>query len=342
MSAEPAPLRSTRWDVSADPVEAWQFFYERGWCDGLPIVPPTAERVAEMLDGADPARVVARLPPSYHEATVEKIAVNAVMAGCPAGALPVLVAAVEAIVEPSFRFLPVGTTPASPALVLNGPIRRALGVNCGYACMGGMTRINTTLGRALRLVAITLGMAGSTTIPDQSTTGLPNRISFCFGENEEASPWEPYHVEHGFAPRESTVTAVNVAWAANMHDGESKTPESLFRSIAGSITFQASNAMETGLYQPFLVFGPEHARLVADAGFSKADVRRSLWELAALPLASFPPELQEKFARVGRTVIDGRVHLTETPADLGILVAGGGGPHSVYMASFGRHQTRII
>lgn len=331
-------------EVPEDPVRAWEFFYERGWCDGLPIVPPTQSRVEAMFEGVVRARddVVAHLSPSNVAVTVEKLAVNAVMAGCPNGALPVLIAAVEGIVEPSFRFIPVGTTPAAPALVLNGPVRELLGVNCGYACMGGMTRINTTLGRALRLVAITLGMAGSHTIPDQATTGLPNRISLCFGENEEASPWEPYHVEQGFDPAASVATVVNVAWVGNMHDGESKSPGSLFKTIAGSITYQASNAMETGRYQPFVVFGPEHAKVVAKGGLSKADVREQLWELAALPLSNFPDEIQEKFEKVGRPLVDGRVHLTAGPDDLQVLVAGGGGPHSVYMAAFGRHHSRVI
>jgi hypothetical protein len=205
-----------------------------------------------------------------------------------------------------------------------------------------MTRINTTLGRALRLIAITLGMAGSHTIPDQSTTGLPNRISFCFGENEEESPWEPYHVEQGFDVRASVATVVNVAWAANMHDGDSKSPESLFKTIAGSITYQASNAMETGRYQPFVVFGPEHARVIARCGLSKEDVRERLWALASLSISQFPDELQDKFEKVGRPVIDGRVHLTTGPDDIQLLVAGGGGPHSVYMAAFGRHHSRAV
>jgi hypothetical protein len=337
-------MTSTTLDVPEDPVRAWEAFYERGWCDGLPIVPPTPRRVEAMLRGVDrnPGDVVARLSPSNLEVTVEKIAVNAVMAGCPNGALPVLIAAVEGIVEPSFRFIPVGTTPAAPAIVLNGPVRDALGVNCGYACMGGMTRINTTLGRALRLIAITLGMAGSNTIPDQATTGLPNRISLCFGENEEASPWDPYHVEQGFEASTSVVTVVNVAWVGNMHDGDSKSPASLFKTIAGSITYQGSNAMETGRYQPFVVFGPEHAKVLSRAGLSKTAVKEQLWERAALPLSNFPDEIQEKFATVERPVIDGRVHLTAGPEDLQLLVAGGGGPHSVYMAAFGRHHSRAV
>ena len=328
-------------ELPDDPVAVWEFFYERGWCDGLPIIPPTPERVDEMLAGVERERdeVVATIAPAMGEATVEKIAVNAVMAGCVPGSLPLLIAAVEAMARPEFKLIPIGTTPATPMLLVNGPIRHTLGVEYGYACLGGNARVNTTLGRTLRLVCIALDMGGTRNLPDQATHGLPTRLGTCLGENEEASPWEPFHVEQGYYASQSAVTVINVTWLADIVEQEAYGAEGLLATIAGSLTFQGSNAMAHGHGKPFLFLGPEHVPLLSDAGLSKQDVKQALWERAWLPIEQFPAESEARFRHRGRPIVDGRVHLTAQPDDLQIVVAGGLGPHSLFGPTLGSHVT---
>jgi hypothetical protein len=341
--AKPA-VQSTRHTLPDDPVAVWEYFYERGWCDGLPIIPPTPERVAAMLEGVgrDLQDVVARLSPSHAEVTVEKIAVNAVMAGCRPGSLPVLMAAVEGIAEPRFLLLPMGTPPATPLMILNGPIRHELGINCGYSALGGVTRSNATLGRALRLVTLTVGMGGTATIADQATHGLPTRISFCLGENEEASPWPPLHVERGFEPDDSTVTVVNVVSPVNIVDQDAKSADALITTLAGSMTMQGSNNMSHSPAEPFLLLGLNHARMLASEGLSKNDVQRRLRDQAFLPFEAFSPDLQESMRKGGRPVEDGHVHIVKEPEDLQIFVAGGLGPHSQFFTTLGRPVTTLV
>jgi hypothetical protein len=337
-------LQSTRHTLPDDPVAVWEYFYERGWCDGLPIIPPTPERVVAMLQGVerDPQNIVARLSPSHAEVTVEKVAVSAVMAGCRTGSLPVLIAAVEGIAEPRFLLLPMGTPPATPLMILNGPIRHELGINCGYSALGGVTRSNATLGRALRLVTLSIGLGGTAAIADQATHGLPTRISFCLGENEEASPWGPLHVARGFRKGDSAVTVVNVVSPINIVDQDAKSADSLLTTLAGSMTTQGSNNMSHNPGEPFLMLGLNHARMLASEGLSKRDVQERLRERAFVPFDSFSPDLQESMRKGGRLVEDGRVHVVREPEDLQVFVAGGLGPHSQFFTTLGRPATRLV
>ena len=173
----------------------------QGWGDGLPLIPPTADLVQAMFDGSaePPAAVVGVVEPRRGEATIEKIAVNAVMAGCKPEYFPAVVAAVRAVCEPRFNLYALNTTTccATPALMINGPARHALGIECGYSCLGHNGRANATIGRALRLVMRNVGGAIPGAV-SKSTFGQPGRVSLCFGEWEEKSPWEPFHVRRGF------------------------------------------------------------------------------------------------------------------------------------------------
>jgi hypothetical protein len=190
----------------ADEMEIW---FERGVTDGLPVVPPTRERVERVLQATSRSRetLVAEVPPNFGRATVEKLAVNAVMAGCRPEYLPVLLAVVEAACDPRFNLHgQSGTTNAtSPLIIVNGPVRRRIGINCAAGVFGPGFRANATIGRALRLVMINLGGTRAGEI-SMSTLGHPGRYTYCIGEHEEVSPWEPLHVERGRAPEESTVT----------------------------------------------------------------------------------------------------------------------------------------
>src|SRR5712691_9357620 len=193
-------------DLDADAIEE---LFARGVTDGLPVVPPTRARVDRAIaaSGRAPDALIARVPPNYGRATVEKIAINAVMAGCRPAYLPVIIAAVEAACAPAFNLHGVSTSThfSAPLIVVNGPIRARIELNCSFGVFGPGHRANATIGRALRLVMINVGGAkpGETSM---STFGHPGRYTYCIGEHEEASPWAPYHTERGFSAADSTVT----------------------------------------------------------------------------------------------------------------------------------------
>src|SRR5213596_758210 len=186
-------------------------FFDHGVSDGLPVVPPTRARVSRAVEmsGRDGSELVAEVPPNYGRATVEKIAVNAVMAGCRPEYLPVVIAAVEAICDEAFDLHGVSATTnaPSPLVIVNGPIRARLEINSGAGVFGPGWRANATIGRALRLTCVNVGGARPGVV-SMSTLAHPGRYTYCIGEAEEDNPWEPLHVEHGFAPEDSTVAVL--------------------------------------------------------------------------------------------------------------------------------------
>ena len=187
--------------------EVNRFFYRRGWTDGLPVIPPTEELVAEMLTGTDlaPDHLVCELEPRLGKATVERIAINAVMAGALPTYLPLLIAATEALNNPRAGMMAASTGSWAPFWVVNGPVRNDIGVNCSYGAMSPGNIANATIGRTMGL--ITKNIRGiRQRIEDMGNLGNPGKYSMVAGENEEASPWEPLHVEHGFKKEDSTIT----------------------------------------------------------------------------------------------------------------------------------------
>ena len=281
---EPAALASRRVEIGADedPVEAC---YSRGWTDGLPVVPPTPERVLRMLTGTKRHRdeVVAIVPPDLVPCTVEKVAVNAVMAGCLPEYLPVVLAAVEAACTDTFNIhgLLATTMSVGPMIVVNGPIRRRIGMNSGINAMGQGNRANASIGRALQLVVRNVG-GGRPGGVDRATLGQPGKYSFCFAEDEEGSPWEPLAVERGVAPGTNAVTLFGADGPRVVVDQLSREPHSLARSIAGGIqtVMHPKLALFTDV---FLVISPEHARVFADAGWTKQQVREAILEYGKRP-----------------------------------------------------------
>jgi hypothetical protein len=261
-----------------DDVESW---FARGVTDGLPVVPPTRERVERMLAHARRQRdeVVALVPPNYGRATPEKIAVNAVMAGCRPDYFPVVVAVVEAACDPDFNLHgQSGTTnAASPLIIVNGPIRRRLDVNCAAGVFGPGYRANATIGRALRLVMINLGGTKPGELA-MSTMGHPGRYTYCIGEYEEASPWEPLHVERGFDGGVSAVTLFAGEGPTMVNDHLSREATQLLASLGWSAA-GVWNHKTFPLYGHTLwVIGPEHARTLGGARWSKHDVKQFLFE----------------------------------------------------------------
>ncbi len=276
-------LRSRRIDLGEheDDVEA---AFERGWSDGLPVVPPTPERVARMLTGTSraPEDVVAVVPPDLVECTVEKVAINAVMAGCKPEYLPVVLTAVEAACTDEFNVhgLLATTYFSSPVVIVNGPIARAIGMNSGINALGQGNRANATIGRALQLVVRNVG-GGRPGEVDRATLGNPGKYTFCFAEDEAGSPWEALHVERGLPADASAVTLFAGDGVRGLVDQLSRTPESLARSLAACLTAVPHPKLALG-FDAVLVVSPEHGRVFREAGWSKTRVRDELFALLQL------------------------------------------------------------
>jgi hypothetical protein len=282
-AAGAARLRSRRIDLGEheDDVEA---AFERGWSDGLPIVPPTPERVARMLTGTTraPDDAVAVVPPDLVECTVEKVAINAVMAGCKPEYLPVVLTAVEAACTDEFNMhgLLATTYFSSPVVIVNGPITRAIGMNSGVNALGQGNRANATIGRALQLVVRNVG-GGRPGEVDRATLGNPGKYTFCFAEDEAGSPWEPLHVQRGLPEDASAVTLFAGDGVRGLVDQLSRTPESLARSLAACLRAVPHPKLALG-FDAILVVAPEHARVFRDAGWAKSRVRDELFALLQL------------------------------------------------------------
>ncbi|MCA3071344.1 MAG: hypothetical protein ING77_13315 [Rhodocyclaceae bacterium] len=333
-------------ELPAD-IEAFhQACSDRRWSDGLPVIPPTPARVARMLSGSRraPTAVVATLAPGFGAATVELIAVNAVMAGCLPAHLPVLIAAVEAAADPAFNLQAVQSTtnPVTTWLIVNGPIALALGMNAGINCLGQGNLPNATLGRALRLVMQNIGGAWPAEM-DRATHGQPGKFLFCCAENEAASPWAPLHADRGFATGDDAVTLVAASGTLNLNT-HSKDADELLACLARSMAYPASNDYHY-CGEPWMILSPEHAAVMARHGYDKAAVRRMLWEQSMMVAGEFAQRDYERTRNARLGELPGfdrstRVPLSRSPEDVGIVVAGGPGTHSVYVPTFG--ETRAV
>jgi hypothetical protein len=276
-------LRSRRVDLGAleDEMEA---MFDRGWTDGLPVVPPTQARVLKMLSGTTRAadEVVAVVPPDLAECTVEKVAVNAVLAGCKPEYLPVVLACVEAACTEAFNIhgLLATTYFSGPMVVVNGPIARAIGMNSGVNALGQGNRANGTIGRALQLVVRNVG-GGKPGGVDRATLGNPGKYSFCFAEDEAGSPWSPLSVERGFPEGTSTVTLFAGEGPRGVVDQLSRTADSLARSFAVCLRTVA-HPKAVMAFDAFMVVSPEHARVFAEAGWDKGRLRDEITALLTL------------------------------------------------------------
>jgi hypothetical protein len=281
---EGSRLRARRVELAAqeDDQEAMR---ARGWSDGLPLTPPTEARVLAMLEGTRraPDERVAEVPPNLAACSVEKVAMNAVMAGCLPEHLPVVIAALEAVCTDAFNLHGVQATTMgiTPLLIVNGPIRRALGMNSGVGVFAHGNRANATIGRALQLVARNVGGSWPGGV-DRSTFGHPGKLGFCFAEDEEGSPWQPLSADFGFAPGTNTVTAYACEGPRLVVDQLSRDPDSLARSFAACLRTVHHPKLAVAL-SALLVVGPEHGRVFRQAGWSKAKLLETLHALLARP-----------------------------------------------------------
>ncbi len=263
--------RSATVPIAAD-ADLIETCYEKGWTDGLPVVPPTSERVARMLSGTEraPDELIAAVPPKWGQATVEKIAINAVMAGCKPSYLPLILRSVEAMTADQFNLhgVQVTTSHVSPMLIVNGPIRKTLEINDSFNLFGQGWRANATIGRAVRLVCLNIGGAVPGEL-DRAAFGHAGKYTCCIAEQEESNPWGPFHVARGFRAEQSTVTLFAGAGPQTVNDHNSNTAEAILDTISRNIAAPGNSIGET-----VIVIGVEHAKTVAADGFSRADICR--------------------------------------------------------------------
>lgn len=341
-------------DVEVGPVEASaafdavnEYFYERGWTDGLPIVPPTQTRVERMLAGMpwrEADEVISIVPPRMGTATMQQIAVNSVMAGCRPEYLPVVVAALQAVSEPAYGLSHRQTTThaGAPLIIVNGPIVERLRINCGRGVFGPGWRANATIGRALRLVLVNVGGAGPGV--DASQTGHPGKYTYCIAEYEAANPWQPLHVERGFAREQSVVTLVNAEAPHSMTENIQTDADEILRTFASSMaTLGVNNLYSQG--NPVLVLGVEHTQHIAAAGWSKHDVQRAVFERARQPWGLIKNRGKSKGPRfpefVDQSDERSMVPIIREPGDLVLIVAGGAGGKSMFLPTAGGQSLAV-
>jgi len=326
---------------AADPVDEVNALFEaRGWTDGLPITPPTLARVEAMCASTTRAssEMLGEVEPLRGEATVEKIAANAVMAGCRPEYFVVVLAAVEAMLEPAFNMRGVQTTDenVAPLLIVSGPLAARLGINAGFGALGPGWRANAAIGRAVRLVMLNLG-GGWPGAVSLAGLGQPGRYTLCLAERED-SPWPPLHVELGYRPEQSTVTVLRAETAINVTGGLAE-----LASVMGS----AASAF-TMLYEGrvAVIVAPFVARRLAAEGWSKDDVRRWLHAQARVPVAAWQQWWLRATARswpAWVTETAGTVPVVKEPGDITVVVAGGdlAIPQLAYFPSWGFPPCRL-
>ncbi len=344
-------LAANRIEIDDDPVAFQTLATAAGFGDGLPLIPPTEARVREFVaaSGRFPDEVIGLVPPSNGAATVEKIAINAVMAGAPAAAMPLLIAALQATLDPEFNLFALNTTTCCvvPGVFVNGPIRHTLALPMGASCYGGEAGNGASIGRATRLMMRNLGgqRAGVTS---KSVFGQPGRVSgIVVGEWEERSPWAPLSERRGIAAGVDALTVHGVTGTIDIADILAQDGDTLLEVIGKSLAFVGTNAYIGGHHgaEIMLAIAPAWADLIAKTCPDIDEVLQRLWEHAALPASRWPAVHQADFAGHGRIDSHGMVHLVESPDHLLVLVNGGeGNLHALAMHSFGptRSVTRAL
>ena len=329
--ADNSPIRARRIDVGGLDDE-FEFMFDQGFSDGLPVVPPTPERVLRMLNGTtrDAQEVIAVMPPNMGEVTVEKAAINAVMAGCKPEYLPVVIAAIEAVCTDDFNIHGVMATTmgASPVMVVNGPIRHRIGMSMGIGALGQGNRANATIGRALRLTVRNVGGAvpGGT---ERSTLSNPMKFTTCFAEWEERSSWEPLHVERGFDAEDSVVTLFAMTSGPVLTVDEGSLDGRALAGTLGQATHTILNARAYSFTNCLLVVSPEHVDTFKRGDYSKAEVRRRMQEVTAKTYrdlmvddASGVGLKPEQAALMGEDKLDAVVEKFKEDQDIYMVVAG--------------------
>lgn len=308
-----------------------EHFFERGWTDGLPVVAPTPDRVQAMLDvvlADDPDTLIGFLPARGRGVTLEKAAINAVMAGCRPEYFPVVVAALEAMFDAAFNLHTVLTSTGGAALcaIVSGPLAAELGMNARHNVLGQGNRANATIGRALRLVAMNV-LDSKPGESDASSFGHPGKFTLCFAEDAPPEPWEPLRVELGYAHEDTTVTVLPVEGPHQLAQQLTDSAADILRSFAASIRHPAWFSTGKGGHGA-LVLGPEHARFCAGQGWTRAQVREYVFEharIAADELQAAGVRLEQGAQHDMRPAADGKLDTLRSPDDVLLVTAGGEG-----------------
>ncbi len=327
-------------ELADDSAEAmWSLAAEHGWGDGLPLIAPTEDRVAAMLDGCggDPDEVLGVLPPRSGLATRRAVAANAVMAGCLPSSMPVLVAATKALASPQLNLRGINATthPVAPLLIVHGPIAEHAGFNAGIGAFGPGNRANATVGRAVRLLL--LHIAGATPgIGDASSQGQPAKYAYCVAENIARSPWEAYHHSVG-VDADSAVTIHCGEGPHNVHDMEAEEPTLILDKAASVAATLGSNNGPVSEAEFFVILGPEHAHTIAAAGWSRTDISHYLYERARLPMGLLRRHFESNLWRPWQLALgdDEPMPLVEDPSHFKVVVVGGAGKQSCLVPSWG-------
>ncbi len=315
--------------------EAVELFFRNGWTDGLAVVPPTEEKVEEMtgFSGRAPDELLGAIPPYGGMATIEKLAINAVMAGCRPEYFPVVVAAVEAMLDPKFNLNGVQTTThcGEPLVIVNGPIVKELGFMYADGVFGSGARANGTVGRAIQLILWNLGKNVPGEV-DKSCMGHPGNWSFCIAEDEEGNPWEPLHVERGMPPGSNAVTVFHCEAPHSIGGAPvPEEPEDLLAPIVSTMgALGTNNARHFG--ETLLALNPVQAGLFHKCGWAKRDIKQAIWERARhkvkdLRQTTFLRGVQEQVGKHAPWIDFNNpeqiLPITLRPEDIHIVVAGG-------------------
>ena len=333
-------------------MELWRGTHDDSWetvqqqlagtylSDGLPLVPPTEERVTAMLaaNGYKADDEIAMVAPSFAMASAGDIAICAVMAGCKPEYFPVLVAAVDALADPQFNLLGVATTTgsATPVYIVSGPIAAQIGLNSAANALGAGHRANATIGRAMTLILQNVCGAKPGEL-DMATLGQPAKYACCFAENMEGNPWTPLHVDRGFAADASVVTVVGIAGTIEVNDSDSQIAADMAQTFAQSMLI-AGVAGGSGLLgggEPLCILPPEWVELFNREGCDKQKTKAAIWERAWLPVEKLAPAMRTRRMAAGGAPLANIIRVAEKPEDLMIVVAGGVGRKAAYAPTWG-------
>lgn len=330
-------------EVPSDPSLMFQYFINRGWSDGLPVLPPTEAAIDAMIAASDLKKdeLLGVIPPLNGIATTERVAANAVMAGCLPDYFPLVVAALRGVLQPRFNLDGVQTTTGNvaPLVIVNGPCRNALQINYSSNVLGQGWRANATIGRALRLVLCNIGGAAPG-VYDKATLGQPAKYTFCIAENEEESPWNPLHVERGWSRESDVVSVFGCSSLNSAVDMASQTAKGLLKTFA--LTMIGGFTSGVTSTETMLIICPEHAAILSAGGYSKAAIRNELFVAARVPQKKISDENLELLAKRRPMWFQGNesaIGVVDRPEDLWIVVAGGKGAKSAYVP--GRTGTHL-
>ena len=337
--------------AAPDGLDAVEWYFRQSWSDGLPVVPPTPDKIEAMIAalGGEPALVECRVPPRWGNLSRRTLAINLVMAGCLPDYAPVVRAALVAMCEPRFNLngLQASTHMAAPLLVVNGPVRNRLGMNAGCNVFGPGNRANATIGRAIRLVMLAVG-GGISGELDKATLGHPGKYSYCIAENEEESPWAPYHVEHGYQKDDDTVFVIASEAPHSVTNHVANDPEGILDSIVSAMSNIGHNNASMG-GSCTVVIGLEHARTIAAKGWTRHDVRSYLWMYAGNAFAAlsfghrYGTIYNKNLPKWYRRTPESRIPIVERAEDIHLFVAGGAaGRFSAFIPGWGNITVPVL